>query len=48
MNKKNIKFVEGLALQFSNAKIKYRFIDARWKKRGDVDLIVAKDSIKKF
>src|SRR3989344_8644368 len=48
MNQKNIKFIENLADECSNNSIKYRFIDARWKHGGDIDIIVAKDSIKQF
>lgn len=41
MNIKNIKFIEKLADELSSNNIRYRFIDRRWKKRGDVDIIVS-------
>src|SRR3989344_1958692 len=48
MNLKNIKFIESLETELKDNKVKFRFIDTRWKSRGDVDIIVAKDSIKQF
>ena len=48
MKQKNIAFVNGLAEQLSQQNVAYRFIDSRWKKRGDIDLIVAKKDIAEF
>ncbi|MEK6809722.1 MAG: hypothetical protein AABY40_03540, partial [Nanoarchaeota archaeon] len=48
MEPKNIAFVNGLAEQLSQHNIAYRFIDSRWKKRGDIDIIVAKKDIRGF
>lgn len=48
MKPKNITFIEALADQLSNQDIAYRFIDSRWKQRGDIDIIVAKKNISAF
>ena len=48
MKKENIQEIELFARELSDKNIKYRFIDERWQKRGDVDIIVAKDDIKRF
>lgn len=48
MNRKNVLFVEKIFQELSNSGVKYVIIDERWKKRGDIDIIVAKDSIKTF
>jgi hypothetical protein len=48
MNKENVHFIETLCRELSENEVKYRHIDQRWKKRGDVDIIVAKDSLKTF
>ena len=48
MNKKNIRFVEELAKKLSSDNVPYRFIDTRWKKRGDVDIIVSQKSARSF
>ena len=48
MNKKNIQLIEKIANELYQNKIKYRFIDERWKIRGDVDMIISHDHIKKF
>ena len=48
MNGKNIQFIENISKELSSNGVKYRIIDERWKKRGDIDIIVAKDSVKKF
>lgn len=48
MKQKNIKFIEELAVQLSSQNLAYRFIDSRWIKRGDIDIIVATKDITKF
>src|SRR3989344_4414146 len=48
MNAKNIEKIQSIASACSRAAVKYRFIDMRWKQRGDVDIIVAHDSIQRF
>ena len=48
MKQKNITFVKGLAEQLSKNNLAYRFIDTRWKKRGDIDIIVSKKDISGF
>lgn len=48
MNSQNVAHILSIASECSSSHIKYRFIDNRWKESGDVDIIVAKDSIKNF
>lgn len=48
MKPKNIKLIEELSNTLSKNSIAYRFIDTRWKKRGDIDIIVAKKDISAF
>lgn len=48
MKQKNIAFIDGLAEQLSQQDVAYRFIDSRWKKRGDIDVIVAKKDLREF
>ncbi|HLD34200.1 MAG TPA: hypothetical protein VJB66_05710 [Candidatus Nanoarchaeia archaeon] len=47
MNSKNIQLIQKIAKEASQT-IPIRFIDNRWKKHGDIDIIVAKGSIKQF
>jgi len=48
MKPKNISFISSVAKQLSENNIAYRLIDSRWKKRGDIDIIVAKKDISAF
>jgi len=48
MKPQNITFIKDLAKQLSNHNLAYRFIDSRWEKRGDIDIIVAKKDLFKF
>lgn len=48
MKEKNVQFIEKISEQLSAQTIAYRFIDSRWKKRGDIDIIVAKKDITRF
>src|SRR3989344_7994410 len=48
MNTKNILFIQRLADDLTKNHVEFRFIDNRWKKSGDIDIIVAKSSIKQF
>ncbi len=48
MKSKNVKIIGELSGQLSKNNLAYRFIDSRWKKRGDIDIIVAKKHISAF
>ncbi len=48
MKQKNMFFIKTISAQLSEHNIAYRFIDSRWKKRGDIDIIVAKKDISAF
>src|SRR3989344_7327915 len=48
MKPENITFVNSLTEQLSRNNVAYRFIDSRWKIRGDIDIIVAKKDISLF
>src|SRR3989344_3234027 len=47
MNPQNVKLIQKLMEEASKT-IPIRFVDNRWKKSGDIDIIVAKSSIKQF
>lgn len=48
MKEKNIQLIEKIADSLLNQNVKFRFLDERWKRRGDVDLVVAEESLDDF
>lgn len=48
MKKKNVHLIERLANSLASRNVKFFFLDKRWKKRGDIDVVVAKKSLKVF
>lgn len=48
MKEKNIQLIKKIADSLLDQNIKFRFLDERWKREGDVDLIVAAESLDDF
>lgn len=48
MKKTNIRLLEKIADTLADQNVKFHFLDERWKRRGDVDICVAKKSLDDF